>query len=207
MSAGAVRGHAGGAAQGIEDTMTFADLHRIKPMVETMPLADVAIGYDRMMANKARFHVLFSHQARTSGPKFSQVVLSGGRGEQRDVFVHPVFDRTWGVAGQIENGGRGHRVNVVAGECVDPEKRIDEQFWQLGGFRHGALLGFGSGVVLDAGPQRRGDVAGDLVHRHGGGSGDVIHLAGMAPGAVGEDDREDRRHVAAVDYGSCDAWT
>jgi hypothetical protein len=39
MSAGAVRGHAGGAAQDIEDTMTFADLHRIKPMVETMPLA------------------------------------------------------------------------------------------------------------------------------------------------------------------------
>jgi hypothetical protein len=39
MSAGALRGHAGGAAQDIEDTMTFADLHRIKPMVETMPLA------------------------------------------------------------------------------------------------------------------------------------------------------------------------
>jgi hypothetical protein len=29
-------------------------------MVETMPLADVAVGYDRMMANKARFRVVLT---------------------------------------------------------------------------------------------------------------------------------------------------
>lgn len=36
----------------------FAELHGIQPMVETVPLADAAQGYDRMMANKARFRVV-----------------------------------------------------------------------------------------------------------------------------------------------------
>jgi len=60
MNSGTVHGHAGGAAQDIEDTMNFADLHGIRPMVETMPLDDVAQGYDQMMANKARFRVVLT---------------------------------------------------------------------------------------------------------------------------------------------------
>jgi len=74
------------------------------------------------------------------------VVLCGGRGEQRDVLVHPVFDRTRVVAGQLENGGRGHREHVVAGEGVDAEKHIDEQSgsvgtpWLFPGYRAGKHL-------------------------------------------------------------------
>jgi alcohol dehydrogenase len=59
-TAGVVRGHAGGTAADIEDTMNFAALHGITPMTETMPLTDVAAGYDRMMANQARFRVVLT---------------------------------------------------------------------------------------------------------------------------------------------------
>jgi alcohol dehydrogenase len=58
---GVVRGHAGGTADDIEDTMNFAALHGITPMTETMPLADVAAGYARMMANQARFRVVLTN--------------------------------------------------------------------------------------------------------------------------------------------------
>jgi len=55
-----VHGHASGVGQDIEDTMNFADLQGIRPIVETMPLVDAAQGYQRMMDNKARFRVVLT---------------------------------------------------------------------------------------------------------------------------------------------------
>jgi alcohol dehydrogenase len=55
-----VHGHASGVGHDIEDTMNFADLQGIRPIIETMPLADAAQGYERMMNNKARFRVVLT---------------------------------------------------------------------------------------------------------------------------------------------------
>ncbi|MDT5126602.1 MAG: alcohol dehydrogenase [Mycobacterium sp.] len=60
MNSSTVHGHAAGSSQDIEDTMNFAQLHDIRPMVETMPLDDVAKGYARMMSNNARFRVVLT---------------------------------------------------------------------------------------------------------------------------------------------------
>lgn len=49
------------ASQDSEDKLNFAVLHGIKPDVEAIPLDEVvAAAYDRMMANKARFRVVFA---------------------------------------------------------------------------------------------------------------------------------------------------
>jgi alcohol dehydrogenase len=55
-----VHGHPGGVAQDVEDTMNFALLQGIKPMVEVMGLGDVSAGYQRMMNNQARFRVVLT---------------------------------------------------------------------------------------------------------------------------------------------------
>jgi alcohol dehydrogenase len=55
-----VHGHASGVGHDIEDTMNFAELQGIRPIVETMPLTDAAQGYARMMDNKARFRVVLT---------------------------------------------------------------------------------------------------------------------------------------------------
>lgn len=57
---GTVHGHASGTARDVEDTMNFAALQGIRPMVEIMPLADAAAGYARMMDNQARFRVVLT---------------------------------------------------------------------------------------------------------------------------------------------------
>lgn len=40
------------------DTLAFSVLHRIKPMIETVPLEKASEGYQRMLSNKARFRVV-----------------------------------------------------------------------------------------------------------------------------------------------------
>jgi alcohol dehydrogenase len=55
---GTVHGHPAGASNDLEDTLNFAALHGIKTMVEVMPLANAADGYQRMMASQARFRVV-----------------------------------------------------------------------------------------------------------------------------------------------------
>jgi alcohol dehydrogenase len=60
MRSATVHGHPGGVAQDVEDTMNFALLQGIKPMVETMGLGDVSAGYQRMMNNQARFRVVLT---------------------------------------------------------------------------------------------------------------------------------------------------
>src|ERR1700754_513242 len=57
---GAVRGHSTGSPIDIEDTLNFAALQGIRPMVEVLPLEKAADGYQRMMANQARFRVVLT---------------------------------------------------------------------------------------------------------------------------------------------------
>ncbi len=60
MASRSIAGHPSGTSQDSEDTMRFAALTGIRPMVETMPLSDGAKGYDRMMSGAARFRVVLT---------------------------------------------------------------------------------------------------------------------------------------------------
>ncbi|HXB85281.1 alcohol dehydrogenase catalytic domain-containing protein [Mycobacterium sp.] len=57
---GTVHGHPAGVSSDLQDTLDFAALQRIKPMVEVLPLEKAADGYQRMMANQARFRVVLT---------------------------------------------------------------------------------------------------------------------------------------------------
>ena len=52
---GTVRGHPVGDPNDLEDTLNFAALQGIKPMVEVLPLEKAADGYQRMPPDPARF--------------------------------------------------------------------------------------------------------------------------------------------------------
>jgi len=43
-----------------QDTLNFCALTGIRPMVETLPLEEAAIGYERMLSGKARFRVVLT---------------------------------------------------------------------------------------------------------------------------------------------------
>jgi alcohol dehydrogenase len=60
---GTVRGHPVGDSNDLEDTLNFAALQGIKPMVEVLPLEKAADGYQRMLANQARFRVVLTTEA------------------------------------------------------------------------------------------------------------------------------------------------
>ena len=57
---GTVHGHPAGASSDLQDTLDFAALQGIKPTVEVLPLEKAADGYQRMMANQARFRVVLT---------------------------------------------------------------------------------------------------------------------------------------------------
>ena len=57
---GTVHGHPAGTSNDLEDTLNFAALQGIKPMVEVMPLEKAADGYQRMLANQACFRVVLT---------------------------------------------------------------------------------------------------------------------------------------------------
>ena len=57
---GTVHGHPAGVAHDLEDTLNFAALQGIRPMVEVVPLDKAADGYQRMLANQARFRVVLT---------------------------------------------------------------------------------------------------------------------------------------------------
>ena len=44
-------------------SLNFAALQGIKPMVEVLPLEKAADGYQRMLANQARFRVVLTTEA------------------------------------------------------------------------------------------------------------------------------------------------
>ena len=60
---GSVRGHSVGSPSDLEDTLNFAALQGIKPMAEVLPLEKAADGYQRMLANQARFRVVLTTEA------------------------------------------------------------------------------------------------------------------------------------------------
>lgn len=53
-----VQGWASGTAADSADTMRFAQMHGVKPMIERFPLADANAAYDHMMSGAARFRVV-----------------------------------------------------------------------------------------------------------------------------------------------------
>jgi alcohol dehydrogenase len=60
IGAKTVHGHPGGTAMDVEDTLNFAALHGIRPTVQELPLECAAEGYERMLANQARFRVVLT---------------------------------------------------------------------------------------------------------------------------------------------------
>ncbi|OOP65037.1 alcohol dehydrogenase [Arthrobacter sp. SRS-W-1-2016] len=61
MGSSSVAGHASGTAKDSEDTLHFAALTGVTPMIETYPLEKAAEGFDRMMSGLARFRVVLTN--------------------------------------------------------------------------------------------------------------------------------------------------
>src|SRR5215467_6444586 len=55
-----IQGWASGTAADEEDTLNFAELTGVRPMIETCPLEKAAEGYERMMSGKAQFRVVLT---------------------------------------------------------------------------------------------------------------------------------------------------
>jgi alcohol dehydrogenase len=53
-----VAGHPSGTSQDSEDTLRFAALTGVRPVIETFPMSDAAKGFDRMLSGHARFRVV-----------------------------------------------------------------------------------------------------------------------------------------------------
>ena len=60
MGARTIQGWASGTPADSEDTLRFAELSGVRPMIETYPLAKAAEGYARMMSGKAEFRVVLT---------------------------------------------------------------------------------------------------------------------------------------------------
>src|SRR6201997_1343220 len=55
-----IRGWAGGIPTDSQDTLRFAEMTGVRPMIEKFPLAKAAEGYARMMSGKAEFRVVLT---------------------------------------------------------------------------------------------------------------------------------------------------
>ncbi|MGW4381030.1 alcohol dehydrogenase catalytic domain-containing protein [Kitasatospora sp. NPDC004531] len=60
MAGRVLRGHPSGTAQDVQDTMEFAALHGIRPMIETVPLDRADEAYRKMLAGRARFRMVLT---------------------------------------------------------------------------------------------------------------------------------------------------
>jgi len=60
MGVRSIQGWAAGTPADSEDTLQFAELSGVRPMIETYPLAQAAEGYARMMSGKAQFRVVLT---------------------------------------------------------------------------------------------------------------------------------------------------
>ena len=56
----AIQGWASGTPADSEDTLNFAELSGVRPMIETFPLEKVADGYARMLSGKAQFRAVLT---------------------------------------------------------------------------------------------------------------------------------------------------
>jgi D-arabinose 1-dehydrogenase-like Zn-dependent alcohol dehydrogenase len=55
-----IQGWVAGTPADSEDTLHFAELSGVRPMIETYPLEKAAEAYDRMMSGKAQFRVVLT---------------------------------------------------------------------------------------------------------------------------------------------------
>jgi D-arabinose 1-dehydrogenase-like Zn-dependent alcohol dehydrogenase len=55
-----IQGWPSGTAKDSEDTLQFSSLAKVRPMIETFPLAQVAQAYDRMISSKVRFRAVLT---------------------------------------------------------------------------------------------------------------------------------------------------
>jgi len=55
-----IQGWAAGIPTDSEDTLRFAEMRGVRPMIEKYPLAKAAEGYERMMSGKAQFRVVLT---------------------------------------------------------------------------------------------------------------------------------------------------
>jgi D-arabinose 1-dehydrogenase-like Zn-dependent alcohol dehydrogenase len=55
-----VAGHPSGTSKDSEDTLRFAALTGVRPMIETMPLAEAQAATERMLSGRARFRVVLT---------------------------------------------------------------------------------------------------------------------------------------------------
>jgi D-arabinose 1-dehydrogenase-like Zn-dependent alcohol dehydrogenase len=55
-----IQGWAAGSPADIEDTLHFADLSGVRPMIETYTLEKVSEAYGRMLSGKAQFRVVLT---------------------------------------------------------------------------------------------------------------------------------------------------
>ena len=55
-----VQGHASGTSQDSEDTLRFSALTGVRPMIETVPLAQAQAAFDKMMSGDARFRMVLT---------------------------------------------------------------------------------------------------------------------------------------------------
>jgi D-arabinose 1-dehydrogenase-like Zn-dependent alcohol dehydrogenase len=56
-----IKGWPSGTSADSEDTLDFSVLEGVRPMIETVPLADAQQAYDKMMSGKARFRMVLTH--------------------------------------------------------------------------------------------------------------------------------------------------
>jgi D-arabinose 1-dehydrogenase-like Zn-dependent alcohol dehydrogenase len=55
-----IEGYVSGTTADTEDTLRFAELTGVRPMIETYPLEQAAVAYDRMMSGKVRFRAVLT---------------------------------------------------------------------------------------------------------------------------------------------------
>jgi len=55
-----IKGWAGGIPTDSQDTLRFAEMTGVRPMIEKYPIANAAEGYARMMSGKAEFRVVLT---------------------------------------------------------------------------------------------------------------------------------------------------
>ena len=55
-----IQGWYSGTAMDSEDTLRFAEISGVRPMIEKVPLAKAAEGYARMMSGQAKFRVVLT---------------------------------------------------------------------------------------------------------------------------------------------------
>jgi D-arabinose 1-dehydrogenase-like Zn-dependent alcohol dehydrogenase len=55
-----IQGWASGTPADSEDTLHFAEISGVRPMIETYPLEKAAEAYERMLSGKAQFRVVLT---------------------------------------------------------------------------------------------------------------------------------------------------